>query len=251
MYKETIRLSEEFNVNLYMHSSENINWNIKGKEVHGRTTNIGIFKKFGCLGPNTNIAAMRIFSEEDIADLSESSCSVIFDPTPSLNWGTGLPPISRIKNEGIAVGLGTNGASSNYGQDMFETMKNAIAIARTVDGSPEALPLYEALEMATIHNARMLGLDAHVGSLEVGKKADIITLGVTKPHHTPCLNVLAATVLSSRGSDVEEVIVDGNIIISRGKLVDLDEASIIEEANDRALHFARKAHLDDRILFLS
>jgi 5-methylthioadenosine/S-adenosylhomocysteine deaminase len=247
MFRETLRLAEAFDIGLHMHTNENENWFERGKEAHGLSSNVGIFKKFGCLGPNTSLACMRFIKDEDIQDLVETGTGVIFDPTTAFNWGTGLPPIPKVLRAGVRVGLGTNGAASNFGQDMFETMKNAVAASRTVDGATDALPLATALEMGTIRNAEILGIEDQVGSLEVGKKADIITVNLNKCHLSPCLNVLAATVLSASGADVEEVIVDGEMIIQGGKPVRLDEAALVQEAGDRALRCAKKAGLDDRL----
>jgi len=251
MFRETVRLAEEFDIGLHMHTNENENWFDRGEEVHGVSSNVGIFKKFGCLGPKTSLACMRFIKDEDIPALVETGTGVIFDPTTAFNWGTGLPPIPKVMRAGVRVGLATNGSASNFGQDMFETMKNAIAAARTVDGAPDALPVAVALEMATIRNAEILGIKDQVGSLEIGKKADVITVNLNKSHLSPCLNVLAATVLSASGHDVEEVIVDGNLFITGGKLVNFDESEIIREATDRAFHCAKKAHLDHRLLPLS
>jgi 5-methylthioadenosine/S-adenosylhomocysteine deaminase len=251
MLLETGRLSETFDVGIHMHSNENKNWLVQGKEVHGLPTNSAIFRKYGCLGPRTILACMRVVTDEDIVNITETGASVVFDPTTALNWGTGLPPIPQVLRSGIRAGLGTNGAASNFGQDMFETMKNAIGVSRTVDGSTRALPLGVALEMATISNAEILGLGSQIGSLEVGKKADIITVRLDKCQNSPCINILAATVLSASGRDVEDVIVDGKIVMRKGKVLEVDEASIVEEANLRALACARKANLDPHLLPLS
>jgi 5-methylthioadenosine/S-adenosylhomocysteine deaminase len=248
MFLETIRLAEAFDVGIHMHANENTNWPVQGEKVHGLPTNLAIFRKYRCLGPRTILACMRVVSDEDIADMTETGASVIFDPTTALNWGTGLPPIPKVLRAGIRAGLGTNGAASNFGQDMFETMKNAVGVSRTVDGSPHALPLAVALEMATIRNAEILGLDSQIGSIEVGKKADIITVRLNKCQTSPCINALAATVLSASGRDVEDVVVDGKIVVRNGKILDVDETSIVEEANERALFCAKKAGLDDHLL---
>ena len=244
MFKKVIQLSEAFDIGLHMHASENADWNVRGQEVHGFPTNISIFKEFGLLGPKTAIAAMRVISDEDIKNLSETGTGLIHDPPATLNRGTGLPPIPKALAMGVRVGLGSNA----LGQDMFETMKAAGWVARTVDGSPTALPMNVALEMATIRNAEILGLDGQVASLEVGKKADIITVNLKRFHHAPCLNVISALVHCSSGSDVEDVIVDGRVVVEGGRFVDLDETSILQEAFERALFCAKKAHLEDRLL---
>jgi cytosine/adenosine deaminase-related metal-dependent hydrolase len=187
---------------------------------------------------------MRVVSDEDIKILVETDTALIHDPPAVLNRGTGLPPIPKALAAGVKIGLCTNA----LGQDMFEAMKTAGWIARTVEGVPDALPVETALEMGTIRNAEALGIENKIGSIEVGKKADIITVNLNRLHQTPCLNVIAALINSTSGRDVEDVIVDGKMIIKDSGFVELDEESIIKEAYDRALHFSKKANLDDRLL---
>jgi 5-methylthioadenosine/S-adenosylhomocysteine deaminase len=248
MLLETGRLAERFNVGIHMHSNENKNWLLQGAETHGSPSNPAIFRKFGCLGPKTILACMRVVADQDIPDMVETGAGVVFDPTTALNWGTGLPPIPKVLKAGIRAGLGTNGAASNFGQDMFETMKNAVGASRTVDGSPHALPLQVALEMATIRNAEILGVDSQIGSIEVGKKADVITVRLDKSQYAPCMNTLAAIVLSASGRDVEDVVVDGKLVVRNGGVLEIDEAAIVREANERALFCAKKAGFDDLLM---
>jgi 5-methylthioadenosine/S-adenosylhomocysteine deaminase len=247
MYEEIRKMSEEFGVGLHMHASENPDWNVRGHEVHGYPTNVTIYKEFGCLGPKTVIAAMRVISDEDIKTLAETGTALIHDPPAVLNRGTGLPPIPKVLAAGVRVGLCTNA----LGQDMFEAMRTAGWIARIVQGTPDALPVEKALEMGTIRNAEALGLDDTIGSIEVGKKADVIVVNLNKLQQAPCLNVISALVNATSGRDVEDVIVDGTKIIQDGRFVNLDEESIIREAYQRALHFAKRAHLDARLLPIS
>jgi len=207
-------------------------------------TNMAIYKKYGCLGPRTIIAAMRVICDEDIATLAETGTSLIHDPAATLNRGLGMPSISKVRRAGVRVGLCTNA----LGQDIFEAMRVAGWIARTVDRVADALPHKVALEMATIRNAEIFGIDDQVGSLEVGKKADVITVNLNKVHHSPCLNVTAATALCAWGGDVEEVILNGTMAVKQGKFVNFDETAIIKEANERALFCAKKAGLHDRLL---
>ncbi len=244
MYEEILKLSDAYGIGLHMHASENADWNVRGQEVHGYPTNVTIYKEFGCLGPKTTIAAMRVVSDEDIKILVETDTALIHDPPAVLNRGTGLPPIPKALAAGVKIGLCTNA----LGQDMFEAMKTAGWIARTVEGVPDALPVETALEMGTIRNAEALGIDDKIGSIEVGKKADIITVNLNRLQQAPCLNVISALVNSTSGRDVEDVIVDGKMIIKDSGFVELEEESIIKEAYDRALHFSKKANLDDRLL---
>jgi 5-methylthioadenosine/S-adenosylhomocysteine deaminase len=243
MFQEILRLAGELGIGLHMHASENADWNVRGQEVHGLPTNVTIFKEFGLLGPKTTIAAMRVISDEDIANLAQTGSGLIHDPPAVLNRGTGLPPIAKTLSAGVKVGLGTNA----LGQDMFETMKTAGWVARTVDGNPQAIPVTLALEMGTVRNAQVLGMDNQVGSLEVGKKADIIIVDLNTSRHAPCLNVISALVSCTSGGDVADVILDGKLVIKDGKFSDLDEDSIIQEAYERAFSFAKRIGLDDRL----
>jgi len=244
MYEEIKKISEEFDIGLHMHASENADWNVRGQEVHGYPTNVTIYKEFGCLGPKTTVAAMRVISDEDIDNLAETETGLIHDPPAVLNRGTGLPPISKALAAGVKVGISTNAV----GQDIFEAMKTAGWVARTVEGVPDALPADVALELGTIRNAEVLGLNDQVGSLEVGKKADVITVNLGKLQQSPCMNVISALVNVTSGRDVEDVIVDGKMIIKDGQFKDLDEEAILKEAYDRAFHFAKRANLHDRLL---
>lgn len=254
MFRETVKLAKEYDIGIHMHANENPDWNALGMEAHGVPTNLGIFKKYGCLGPNTKIAAMRVISDEDVAMLAESGTSLIHDPAPTLNRGWGLPSIPKLQDAGVQVGLCTNA----LGQDMFEAIRVAGWLARTTSGgavdakpSPHALPLEVALKMATLTNATIFGIDKEVGSLEVGKKADVITVNVSKAHQAPCLNVLAGIALCSSGGDVEEVVADGKLLVKEGKLTQLDEESILQEAFEKAMYCAKKANLDSRLLPIS
>jgi len=251
MFREAVKLSQDFNVGLHMHANENPDWNMLAEKVHGFPTNMAVYKNYGALGPKTIIAAMRIISDEDIATLAESGTSLIHDPGPTLNRGWGLPDIPKVQRAGVRVGLCTNA----LGQDMFEAMRVAGWLARTTSGggidakpAPDALPINVSLKMATITNAEAFGIDQEVGSLEVGKKADVIVLNVKKLHHTPCLNIMAAIALSSYGDDVEDVIANGKLLVKGGRFTHLDEEGIIAEATERALYCAKKANLDDRLL---
>jgi 5-methylthioadenosine/S-adenosylhomocysteine deaminase len=244
MYEEIHNLREELGVGLHMHASESADWNTKGYEVHGYSTNVALYRAFGCLGPKTVITAMRVITDGDIAALAETATSLIHDPPAVLNRGTGLPPIPKALAAGVKVGLCTNA----LGQDMFEAMKTAGWNARIVAGVPDALPVERALEMGTIGNAEALGMAEKIGSIEAGKKADLIVVRLDKLQHAPCLNVISALVNTTSGRDVEDVIVDGNIIVRNGRFVNLDEDSILRQAHDKARYFCRKAHLDDRLL---
>ncbi|MEM2750018.1 MAG: amidohydrolase family protein, partial [Candidatus Bathyarchaeia archaeon] len=135
---------------------------------------------------------------------------------------------------GVVVGLGTDGPASNNSLDMFETMKFAALLQKARYGDPRVLPAKKVVEMATIDGARALGLDGLIGSLEAGKKADIILVDINKPHLKPIHDVYAALVYSARGSDVDTVIVDGRVLMENRRVKTVDEAEVMRRAEEKA-----------------
>jgi len=135
---------------------------------------------------------------------------------------------------GITVGFGTDGPASNNSLDIFETMKVGALLQKVRAGDPRTLPVHRVLEMATIMGAEVLGLNGAVGSLEAGKKADLILLNLRRPHLTPNHNIYANLVYSARGSDVDTTIVDGRILMEDGEVKTLDEEYVIKKCGEAA-----------------
>ena len=147
----------------------------------------------------------------------------------------GTAKIENLRDLGVIVGLGTDGPASNNTLDMFETMKIAALLQKLTYLNPTVLSAYEVLKMATVDGAKALGIDRNVGSLEVGKRADIILIDISKPHLKPLHNIYASLVYSARGSDVDTVIVDGEILMENQQVKTLDEKAVMEEAEKTAL----------------
>lgn len=173
-------------------------------------------------------------SKDDMAVLSRRGVNVAHVPVANMKLGLGAAKIRDLTNLGVNVCLGTDGPASNNTLDMFETMKITALLQKLVYMDPTALPAYEVLKMATINGAKALGLNGEIGSLEVGKKADIILVDLSKPHLKPLHNIYASIVYSMRGSDVDTVMVDGKILTENKQLKTLDEQAIMEKAQKRA-----------------
>ena len=197
-----------------MHVAESPEFNAKIAEHYGRALrNVELLAEAGCLGPATQAVAVSDISLEEIDLLRKHETAVVFDPQTRLFWGTGFPSIKPFLDAGLTCGLGTNGPAANCGQDLFETMKYACATAKTAANDPTALGRKRVLAMATIEGARAIGLDQEIGSLEAGKRADLITIDLAQPHLTPAADLEAALVYSARGSDVRDVVVDGKLLM--------------------------------------
>jgi 5-methylthioadenosine/S-adenosylhomocysteine deaminase len=147
---------------------------------------------------------------------------------------SGTPKIKTLTDLGITVGIGTDGPASNNNLDMFEEMKTAALLQKIRYMDPTVLQAQQVLEMATTDGAKALGLEKTVGSLEVGKKGDIILIDFRKPHLTPLHDPYANIVYSARGSDVDTVIVDGKLLMEGRKVKTLDEEEVMQKAQRTA-----------------
>ncbi|GFN23964.1 amidohydrolase [Thermanaeromonas sp. C210] len=172
-------------------------------------------------------------TEEEIAILAEKKVGVAHCPESNLKLASGVAPIAAMLAAGVTVGIGTDGAASNNNLDLLEETRTAALLAKGISGDPNVLRAEEALALATINGARALGLEKEIGTLEAGKKADVILLNTRQPHWQPANDLVAHVVYSARGSDVDTVIVNGRILMAGGQLKTLDEERIYRETNQR------------------
>ena len=141
---------------------------------------------------------------------------------------------------GIPVSLGADGAACNNRLDMFTEMRTAALLQKALHG-PEVLPAARALRMATINGARAMGLENEIGSIEIGKRADVIVVDLNESHSTPAADVVSALVYSANASDVRASVIDGRIVMRDRKLMTLNEATVIEDANREAAALFERA----------
>jgi 5-methylthioadenosine/S-adenosylhomocysteine deaminase len=143
--------------------------------------------------------------------------------------------VTKYLAAGVALGLGTDGAASNNDLDMFEAMRQASFLAKHASHDPTAVPAQVALDMATIGGARALGMDKMIGSLEAGKRADVITVSISAARQTPLYNVVSHLVYATRGDDVRTTIVNGKVLMKDRAVRTLNRADVIAQANALAL----------------
>ncbi|MCG0278121.1 MAG: amidohydrolase [Thermanaeromonas sp.] len=203
-----------------------------------------IKNKYG-LPPVAHVAKLGLFqvptlaahcvhlTEEEIHILAENKVGVAHCPESNLKLASGIAPVPALLKAGVCVGIGTDGAASNNNLDMWEETRTAALLAKGVSGDPTALKAGEALTMATLGGARALGLDKEIGSLEPGKKADLILVRTDAPHWRPLNDVIAHLVYSARAEDVDTVIVNGRVLMYRREIKTLDLERIYTEINRR------------------
>jgi 5-methylthioadenosine/S-adenosylhomocysteine deaminase len=148
-----------------------------------------------------------------------------------MKLASGTAPVTKYLTAGIALGLGTDGAASNNDLDMFEAMRQASFLAKHATRDPTAVPAAAALDLATIGGAKALGMDRTIGSLEAGKRADLITVSIRAARQTPLYDVVSHLVYVTRGDDVRNTIVNGKVLMRDRQVKTLDRAAVIANAN--------------------
>ena len=183
------------------------------------------------LGPRLIAAHSVHVSGDEVAILARRGVSVCHNPVSNMFLGDGIAPVVEMLAAGVNVALGTDGAASNNAQDMFQVLKMAALLQRARTQDAHAVSPKQALRMATISGARALGLDHLVGSLEPGKRADLIMLDLyAAPHTVAVHNVVSHLVHCATPADVQLVMVDGHVLMDHGEIVGLDEPRLLAEA---------------------
>jgi 5-methylthioadenosine/S-adenosylhomocysteine deaminase len=224
----------KLNVGVHLHLAESKGMFKEFEKKYG-LSEVEFLDKIGLFKNHVLAAHCINLSNKDMRILSERGVNVAYVPVANMKLGLGAAKIKELMDLGVNVSLGTDGPASNNSLDMFETMKVAAILQKLIYQNPTVTPAYEVLKMATINGAKALGLDGNIGSLEVGKKADIILIDLSKPHLKPLHNIYASLIYSARGSDTHTVIVDGIILMENGQVKTLDEKAVMEKAEKTAL----------------
>ncbi len=185
----------------------------------------------GLLSPLTQCVHMTQISDDDIIALQQTGAHVIHCPESNLKLASGFCPVNKLLQAGINVALGTDGAASNNDLDLFSELKTAALLAKAVANDATALSAHAALRMATLNGAKALGLDEKVGSLEVGKAADITAIDLSNLSMQPLYNPASQLIYTHSGQCVSHVWVAGKALLSAGQLQTLDEREILGKAN--------------------
>jgi len=184
----------------------------------------------GFWGPGVLAAHGVWVSEAEIALLRQRGVGVSHNPESNMKLASGVAPVTGYLRAGVAIGLGTDGAASNNDLDMFEAMRVASLLHKLQTSDPRAVGAGTALEMATMGGARALGMDRLIGSLERGKRADVIVVETRSARQTPMYDPVSLLVYTTRGDDVRHTIVNGRVLMRDRKVLTLDSAAVLAEA---------------------
>ncbi len=229
---ESIRtLVAEMDIGIHMHVHETAQEVQDALSKHGERP-LARLARLQLLGPRFQAVHMTQVNEDDIALLVEHNCSVIHCPESNLKLATGFCPVERLWEAGINVAIGTDGAASNNDLDLLGETRTAALLAKAVAESATALDAHRALRMATLNGARALGLEDHIGSLEVGKSADMVAFDFSRLAQQPIYDPVSQLIYASGRDCVRHVWVGGKQLVDDRCLTRMDESRIIATAQE-------------------
>lgn len=223
-------LADEYGIGIHIHVGET------QKEINDSLDERGLrpfeyLEKIGFLGPDVVAAHCVWLSDNEIEIIKKHGVKVSHNPCSNMKLASGIAPVSKLIENGICVSIGTDGASSNNNLDLIEELKTASLLQKVSTLDPKVLDSEESIRMATIKGAEALGLDDEIGTIEVGKKADIILIDTAAANMTPDSSSLSSNVVySANGSNVDTTICNGKILMENKKLTTLDEEEIYAKA---------------------
>ncbi len=229
--KESKSLSDKLNAPLVMHLAEAETETEFITQKHAGLRPIEFVEKIGFLSDKLIAAHVVQANEKELAILKKHNVGIAHCPQSNMKLAAGVAPVPLMLKMDLAVGLGTDGAASNNDLSIWEEMDTAAKLHKLFSGDPKVVSAFEAFEMATIRGARALHLENKIGSLEAGKRADIVIVDFEDLSQTPYFNVYSHLVYATKAHNVRDVIIDGKIIMRNRNLITLNESGIKKDAN--------------------
>jgi 5-methylthioadenosine/S-adenosylhomocysteine deaminase len=225
------RLARDYGVPFQIHAVEAPEENDQILAKLGKRT-IPALADAGVLGPGTILHHAIWLSDEEIQIIAKSGASTSHNPESNMKTASGVARVPDLLAAGVAVGLGTDGPASNNNLDMFEEMDTAAKLHKVFRSDPTVMPAKTVFRMATLGGAKALGIDDRVGSLEVGKLADVVLVDARVPELTPLYDVYSHLVYAAKGGNVSTVVVNGKLIVDNHHVVTVDENEVLEKARE-------------------
>ena len=229
--KQAHAFSQRFGIPLVIHIAED-QAEVKTIQERYGASSVAYLDRIGLLDGRVIAAHMVWPTSDDIATLAKRSVGVAHCPQSNMKIAAGAAPVPEMLKAGVAIGLGTDGAASNNDLNLWEEMDTAAKLHKLISKDPTVVNAREALEMATIRGARAIHLDKEIGSLETGKRADLIVVDVTGAHQTPIYNIYSQLVYATKASDVDTVMINGTVVMRNRRVLTVDERSVRAKANE-------------------
>ncbi len=230
--RDSAALARKYGAPILIHVAETKREREESEAKNGLSP-VAYLEKLGVLGPDVLAAHCVWVDADDRKLLAARDAGCVHNPSSNMMLASGVAPVAELRAAGVRLGLGTDGtAGSNNDLNMMEEMDLAAKLQKVTRMDPRALGARDAVEMATIEGARALHLEKEIGSLEPGKKADFIILGLDAPHAVPMFEVYAQIVYALKACDVETVVIGGKVVMRERRVLTLEEAKIIEKARE-------------------
>jgi 5-methylthioadenosine/S-adenosylhomocysteine deaminase len=230
LLREIRRFADDRALGISAHVAESQSVVERVRREHGKDGVVEFLQEFGIPAANSIFAHSVHVSADEIRLLKETGTSVSHNPVSNMMLGDGVAPVVEMIGQGVNVALGTDGAASNHSQDLFDTMKAASLLQKVHRRDAGAIDPYSVVRMATAGGAKALGLSAVCGTIEVGKRADLILVNLDTVHNQPVNDVFSQLVHCVKASDVRTVLVNGEVLMRDRGLTRLDERKILAEA---------------------
>ncbi len=234
-FTRILTYAEQLDIPIHLHLHETADEIRISLESHGMRP-IERLRQLGLLTPNLIAVHMVQLTEPDLRILQQNGCHIAHCPSSNLKLASGFAPIASLLDAGINTGLGTDSAASNNRLDMFEEMRLAALLAKAVSGRANALPAYQALQMATINGARALGIETVTGSLTPGKAADITAVDLSDLNLLPCYDPVSHLVYAAGREHVSHVWVNGKMCVENKQLTTLN----LSELESRVVYWQER-----------
>ena len=229
LYEEVASFAKENKTRVTMHLAE-VSEDVRYAKRNFGKTPFEFIDGVGLAGPGSLFAHMVWLNDSDMARVARTKSSVAHCPSSNTKLASGIPKVPEMLREGVNVGLGCDGAPCNNSYDMIREMKIASIIQKARLLDPQTMPAPQILDMATLQGARAMGMQSEIGSIEKGKRADLVLIDLNKPHLVPHRDVVSTVVFSATGSDVDTVLVNGRVVVKKGEALTLEEERILKDA---------------------
>jgi 5-methylthioadenosine/S-adenosylhomocysteine deaminase len=226
-------VASEFQVPMIIHLSESQDEVNQVRERYG-TTPVLHLERLGLLSSRVIADHCVLLTGEEIELLAERGVRVVLNCESNMKLGNGVPPAPELLAHGVPVGLGTDGCASNNNLDLFGEMDTVAKMCKVARLDPTVMPARSVVHLATRGGARVLGLEKEVGSLEPGKKADLVGLDLNRPHLTPLYNIYSHLVYAASAADVCLTMINGRLVMRDGELLTIDVERVMAEVRSIA-----------------
>jgi len=224
-------LAEEFGAPLIIHVAET-RWEVEKITAEKGVTPVAYLADLGILSERTVAAHCVHVSEADLDLLGEFEVGIATNPVCNLKLASGVAPLPQMLARDLKVAFGTDGAASNNTLDLLRDAQLAALVYKGLTGDPTSMPARTVIEMLTIGGARVLGLADRIGTLESGKRADVICLALDQPRAVPVYNAFSHLAYAARAADVRHVVVDGRVVVRDRALLTVDVNALLEDVRE-------------------